>query len=138
MFLAHVHLAQVCDHDSLGGWKGQTAVKEWLCIVHMCADGGPAAAQMSYARQLITLEQRDQVLNIMQRFRLPMWHAVCHPSLFIKVCPAICTPPRQHSSANFLSLALCNLQLLIQEIITLSGRHHGEQSVATIPHQNLC
>ena len=41
---------------------------------------------MSYARQLITLEQRNQVLNIMKRFRLPMWHAVCHPSLFIKVC----------------------------------------------------
>ena len=87
---------------------------------------------MSYARQLITLEQRNQVLNIMKRFRLPLWHAVCHPSLFIKVCPAICTPPRQHSSANLLSFAQCNLQLLTQGMFTLSGRHHGGQSVATI------
>ena len=51
---------------------------------------------MSYARQLITLEQRNQVLNIMKRFRLPMWHAVCHPSLFIKVCSAACANPCQH------------------------------------------
>ena len=49
--------------------------------------------QISYARQLITLEQRNQVLNIMKRFRLPMWHAVCHPSLFIKVGSALAPHP---------------------------------------------
>ena len=42
--------------------------------------------QISYARQLITLEQRNRVINIMNRFRLPLWHVVCHPSLFWKVC----------------------------------------------------
>lgn len=42
--------------------------------------------QISYARQLITLEQRNRVINIMIRFRLPLWHVVCHPSLFWKVC----------------------------------------------------
>ena len=58
-----------------------------FCTLHTCMlMGCLAAVQMSYARQLITLEQRNQVLNIMKRFRLPMWHAVCHPSLFIKVC----------------------------------------------------
>ncbi|CAL5223885.1 g6478 [Coccomyxa viridis] len=40
--------------------------------------------QISYARQLITLEQRNRVINIMIRFRLPLWHVVCHPSLFWK------------------------------------------------------
>ena len=53
------------------------------------------AAQMSYARGLITLEQRNRVLNIMKRFRLPLWHVVCHPSLFWKVrlAPALdCCP----------------------------------------------
>ena len=43
--------------------------------------------QISYARQLITLEQRNRVINIMNRFRLPLWHVVCHPSLFWKVRP---------------------------------------------------
>ena len=42
--------------------------------------------QISYARQLITLDQRNRVLNVMNRFRLPLWHVVCHPSLFWKVC----------------------------------------------------
>ena len=30
------------------------------------------------------------MLNIMKRFRLPLWHAVCHPSLFWKVRSATC------------------------------------------------
>lgn len=40
--------------------------------------------QMSYARGLITAEEHSRVIGIMQRFRLPMWHPVCGPDLFLK------------------------------------------------------
>lgn len=40
---------------------------------------------MSYARGLITLEERNRVLGVMQRLRLPLWHPVCSPDLFMKV-----------------------------------------------------
>lgn len=61
--------------------------------------------QISYARQLITLEQRSRVFNIMQRFRLPMWHTVCHPSLFLKVGMLPC--------AMLLSFCHCHLYLCL-------------------------
>ena len=47
------------------------------------------ALQISYARQLITLEERNRVLGMMKRFRLPLWHSVCHTSLFWKVRSAL-------------------------------------------------
>lgn len=45
--------------------------------------------QMSYARGLITAEEQARVIGIMQRFRLPMWHPVCGPGLFLKVCTLV-------------------------------------------------
>lgn len=77
---------------------------------------GPAA-QMSYARGLITLEQRNRVLNIMKRFRLPLWHVVCHPSLFWKVrlAPAHdCCPP-----ALVLTVVIARLLACVNSILCL-------------------
>ena len=65
------HQPILCTHC---GVQGHADFDPWLLV------------QISYARQLITLEQRNRVINIMNRFRLPLWHVVCHPSLFWKVC----------------------------------------------------
>ncbi len=47
--------------------------------------------QMSYARGLISFEERARVLGIMRRLRLPLWHPACSPELFMKVGRALPT-----------------------------------------------
>ncbi len=56
--------------------------------------------QISYARGLISREEQARVMDIMQRFRLPMWHPVCGPDLLLKVALTVhkCHP---YPDANF-------------------------------------
>lgn len=42
--------------------------------------------QIAYGRGMITLEQRNQVYQVMHSLKLPFWHPVCNPDLFYKVC----------------------------------------------------
>ena len=42
--------------------------------------------QISYARGMITLAERNRVYKIMHTLMLPFWHPVCSPELFHKVC----------------------------------------------------
>lgn len=99
---------------------------------------GPAA-QMSYARGLITLEQRNRVLNIMKRFRLPLWHVVCHPSLFWKVrlAPAHdCCPPALVLTvviAQLLASVYCILCLLPTQLHGVLSSHDILTSLSELP-----